>query len=84
MKFLATINIMPHKELLDPQGKTVKKNLNSIDVTGVDDVRIGKHIEMKFDANNESDAKEKVEIVCKKMFANLIMETYDYKITGLN
>lgn len=80
MKFLAQIKIMPHKELLDPQGKTVLKNLGNIDVDAVDDVRIGKFIEMKLDANNEEEARAKVETSCKKLLANVIMEKYEYEL----
>jgi len=80
MKFKASIDIMPHKELLDPQGKTVAKNMNSIDISGVEDVRIGKHIDILLDAENESDANEKVESACKKLLANVIMENYTFSI----
>lgn len=80
MKFLASIDIMPLKELLDPQGKTVAKNMSNIDISGVDEVRIGKHIDLTIEADSESDAKEKVEIACKKLLANVIMESYTYTI----
>lgn len=83
MKFKAHINIMPHKELLDPQGKTVTKNMAGVNVTGVDDVRIGKHIEMTLEADNESSAKTKVNTACEKLLANLIMETYEYELETL-
>ena len=46
MKFIAEINIMPHKELLDPQGKAVVNNLKHLDLSGVADVRIGRHVTM--------------------------------------
>jgi phosphoribosylformylglycinamidine synthase len=80
MNFIAEIDIMPHKELLDPQGKTVTKNMKNIDVHGINDIRIGKHITMNLEANNENEAKEKVEIACKKLLANMIMEGYSYQI----
>ena len=80
MNFIAEIDIMPHKELLDPQGKTVTKNMKNIDVHGINDIRIGKHITMNLEANNETEAKEKVEIACKKLLANMIMEGYSYQI----
>lgn len=80
MKFIASIDIMPLKELLDPQGKTVAKNLHNVDISGVNDVRIGKHIELSLDADSESDAKDKVEAACKKLLANVIMESYSYTI----
>lgn len=80
MKFSASIDIMPHKELLDPQGKTVAKNLGNINIHGIEDVRIGKHITMVLQADSEADAREKVEDACKKILANLIMESYTFSI----
>jgi phosphoribosylformylglycinamidine synthase len=83
MKFIAHIDIMPHKELLDPQGKTVKKSLQKINITGVEDVRIGKHIDMTLDADSAADAEAQVEAACKKLLANVIMEKYEYTIKAL-
>jgi phosphoribosylformylglycinamidine synthase subunit PurS len=83
MKFLAEIDIMPHKELLDPQGKTVANNMKNVHIHGVEDIRIGKHIEMKLEAGSEAEAIEKVETACKKLLANLIMETYSYSVRPL-
>jgi phosphoribosylformylglycinamidine synthase subunit PurS len=83
MQFLASIDIMPHRELLDPQGKTVGKNLPNIDIHGVSDVRIGKHIEMTLEAADENQAKALVESACKKLLANTIMETYRYSISQI-
>jgi phosphoribosylformylglycinamidine synthase subunit PurS len=83
MKFIAEIDIMPHKELLDPQGKTVLKNMKNIDLHGVTDMRIGKHITMTLDADSEAEASEKVDVSCKKLLANLIMESYAFTLKTL-
>jgi phosphoribosylformylglycinamidine synthase len=83
MRFLAEIDIMPHKELLDPQGKTVALNLKNIDVHDVKDVRIGKHIEMTLDAADANEAESKVDLACKKLLSNVIMETYSFKIKSI-
>jgi len=80
MKYFAEIDIMPHKELLDPQGKTVSNNMENLNITGIEDVRIGKHITMTFDAANENEANEKVDTACKKLLANVIMEKYTFSI----
>lgn len=80
MKYLAEIDIMPHKELLDPQGKTVANNMRNLDISGVEDVRIGKHITMTLDAESEDEANSKVDTACKKLLANLIMETYTFSL----
>ncbi len=80
MKYIAEIDIMPHQELLDPQGKTVSKNMKNIDVHGVEDVRIGKHIVLHLEAESEAEAQQKVEQACQKLLANVIMENYTYAI----
>ena len=80
MKFKAEIDIMPHRELLDPQGKTVANNMSHIDILGVEDVRIGKHIVIQLEASDRAEAEEKVDTACKKLLANLIMETYSFDL----
>ena len=60
MKFVAEIDIMPHKELLDPQGKAVSHNLKSLDIHSVADVRIGKHITLTLEAETEEEARANV------------------------
>ena len=84
MKFLAEINIMPQKEILDPQGKAVKLGLNNLGIADVADVRVGKHITLELEAESEASAKDKVETACKKLLANLIMEDFAYKISVKN
>ena len=81
MKFKAEINVMPHKELLDPQGKTVARNMDHVGINGVEDVRIGKHIEILIEAANADAAKEAVDQACKKFLANLIMENYSFEVS---
>jgi len=81
MKFNASIDIMPLKELLDPQGKTIEKNLDNINIQGLSKVRIGKHIDLTVEANSEQEAHDIVDTACKNMFANLIMESYQFKLT---
>ena len=83
MKFLAKINVMPHKELLDPQGKAVTKNIHELDIQGVEDIRIGKHIEMTLHADSEQEANDKIKKSCEKMLTNRITETYTFAIQEL-
>ncbi|MBK8736664.1 MAG: phosphoribosylformylglycinamidine synthase subunit PurS [Saprospiraceae bacterium] len=83
MKFLAKINVMPHKELLDPQGKAVTKNIHELDIQGVEDIRIGKHIEMTLHADSEQEANDKIKKSCEKLLTNRITETYTFAIQEL-
>jgi len=80
MKFTAEIDIMPRPELLDPQGKAVMLGLEHLGLDRVGNVRIGKHIRLELEAENEQVAQEKVEQACKKLLANLIMESYTYRL----
>ena len=72
MKFKAEINIMPLKSLLDPQGKAVSASMKNIDLSEIDNVRIGKHITLDVDADNLKSAEQKVDTACKKMLWNQI------------
>ncbi|MBK0401349.1 phosphoribosylformylglycinamidine synthase subunit PurS [Adhaeribacter sp. BT258] len=80
MKFTAEIDVMPKKELLDPQGKAVMLGLEHLGLNTVQDVRVGKHITLQLEAENEAEAKGKVEDACKKLLANLIMESYRFEL----
>ncbi|MFN8283804.1 MAG: phosphoribosylformylglycinamidine synthase subunit PurS [Chitinophagales bacterium] len=79
MLYTAEINVMPLKELLDPQGKAVESSLNKLDFHA-SNVRIGKHITLKIEAISKEDATQKVEEACKKLLHNPVMEYYEFKI----
>lgn len=80
MNFRAEIDVMPLKELLDPQGKAVAHGLQKMNFDGVADVRVGKHITIKLSAANKEEAAAQVENACKKVLANAIMEGYKFEI----
>ena len=80
MKFVAEINVMPRPELLDPQGKAVLLGLEHLGLDQIENVRIGKHITLQLEAGSEAEAKTQVEDACKKLLANLIMESYQYQL----
>jgi phosphoribosylformylglycinamidine synthase len=83
MKFLAEINVMPQKEILDPQGKAVRIGLQNLGINQVADVRIGKHITLSLEAASEAEANEIVTNACKKLLANLIMEEFEFTLTAV-
>lgn len=83
MKFIAEINVMPQKEILDPQGKAVRIGLQNLNITQVSDVRIGKHITLQLEAATEAAANEIVTEACKKLLANLIMEEFEFTLTAV-
>lgn len=81
MKFRVEVDIMPLDEILDPQGKVVQRSLDKQGISGVDGVRVGKHINFNIEANSRQEAEARVEESCKKLLANLIVEKYDFRLT---
>ena len=79
-KFQAEIDVMPKKEILDPQGKAVTGSMKNLGLDEIHNVRIGKHISLEIEADSEEIANAKVEEACKNLLANLIMESYSFKI----
>jgi phosphoribosylformylglycinamidine synthase subunit PurS len=80
MKYTAHINVMPQKALLDPQGRAVSSSMKNLQLSGIDNVRIGKHITLEVEADSKESASQQVEIACKKLLANPIMETYEFTL----
>ena len=78
MKFIAEINVMPLKALLDPQGKAVTHSMKNIGFNEVSNVRIGKHITLEIEAASKENAMERVNEACNKILSNPIMEGFDY------
>ncbi len=81
MKYTAQINVMPLKELLDPQGKAVNTSLHNLGLTHVQDVRIGKRISLNIDAATKEEAEKMTHEACKKLLANPVMEAFDFTLT---
>jgi phosphoribosylformylglycinamidine synthase len=79
-KYIAEIDVMPLKNLLDPQGKAVFHSMQKIGFSEVSSVRIGKHITMELEAESKEKAMERVEEACSKILANPVMEGYEYNI----
>ncbi len=80
MIFTAQIKVMPLKNLLDPQGKAVMGGLANLGITGINDVRIGKQIDLTIEAESETEAKDKADDAAKRLLANAVMEQFEITI----
>ncbi len=80
MKFIAHINVMPQKALLDPQGRAVTAGMKNMNLHEIGNVRIGKRISLEVEAASKDVASEKVDQACKQLLANPIMETYEFSL----
>lgn len=79
--FRASIDVMPHDNLLDPQGKAVSNSMANLGLAEISGVRIGKHITLHVDAKDKQAAEAKVEEACKKLLANMVMEKYSFSVS---
>jgi len=82
--FLAEIDIMPKKELLDPQGKAVENSFSNLELDGLHNVRIGKHICIEVEAEDQVAATTKIEKACSEFLVNPVMESYSYIVKEVN
>ena len=64
------------KDVLDPQGKVIHQALDGMGFNDVNEVRQGKYFEIDTKETNPKQAKDKVEEMCKKLLANLVIENY--------
>ena len=64
------------KDVLDPQGKIIQQTLDDMGFNDVNEVRQGKYFEIDTKESNSEKAKIKVEEMCKKLLANLVIENY--------
>ena len=62
--------------VLDPQGKAIQQTLNGMNFSEVKEVRQGKYFELEVNDNDQAKAEKKVDDMCKKLLANLIIENY--------
>ena len=68
--------VTPKNGVLDPQGKAIQQTLNGMGFSSVNEVRQGKYFDIEINEKNEAKAKARVEDMCKKLLANLIIEDY--------
>ena len=64
------------KDVLDPQGKVIHQTLDGLGFQDINEVRQGKYFEIDTKETDNDKAKSKVEEMCKKLLANLVIENY--------
>ncbi len=80
MKFTGKVYVMPRKDLLDPQGGAIKSALHQLGFKSVTDVRVGKEIDIVFEADDGDTAISLLNDICEKLLVNPITEDFDYLV----
>ena len=82
MNRVARVIVTPKPVVNDPQGLTVKQGLRSLGFAEVADVRVGKYIELRLEAESDHVAHQRVEAMCRKLLANHVIEDFHFEIDG--
>ena len=79
-QFEVKVFIRLRPSVLDPAGEAIKSASSKLGVEGIQSLRIGKLIEVKMEGNQENDIREKIELLCDRLFANTVIEDYNYSL----
>ncbi len=81
--YLARVVVTLRPSLLDPQGKAIHHALGSLGLGAIEDVRMGKFLELRIQAPTEDETRRFVDEACRKLLANPVMEDYSFTIEKL-
>lgn len=76
IQYAVQVRITPRPGILDPQGETIGRALDTLGYEGVEDVRMGRLISMRVEADNEAAARSSVTEMCERLIANPIIEDF--------
>ena len=79
-QFLVKVFVRLRPSVLDPAGEATKSASNKLGVDGIKSLRIGKMIEVEIDSETENDVRKKIDLLCDRLFANTVIEDYEYLI----
>lgn len=81
-RFHVEVRIKPRPGLLDPEGKAIHHALDALGYEGVDDVRVGKVVDLELEAASGEEALSRVEDMCRKLLANPVTEDFQLQLMG--
>ncbi len=79
-KYQARIYVTLRPSVLDPAGVAVESGLKQLGYEGVEQVRIGKYIELMITAANETTARQQLDRICDQLLANPVIENYRFDL----
>ena len=77
---LARIHITFKDGVLDPQGKAVHHALKNLGYNEVSGIQIGKYLEVRLNGISKEEAETRVKEMCEKLFANTVIESYQFTL----
>lgn len=76
----ATIHVTLKSGILDPRGRAIRQSLETLGFTGVNDVRVGKFLEIELNEEDPAQAEAQLKAMCETLLANTVIEEYRYEL----
>ena len=80
IKFQAKVLVRLRSSVLDPAGEATKSAASRLGIDGISNLRIGKLIELELQANNEIDARKRLEVLSDRLLANPVIEDWSLEL----
>ena len=80
--FLAKVYVNLKPSVNDPQGLTIRGGLRQLGFDSVEDVRVGKYMELRLDAPDADAARAQTAAMCDRLLANPVIEEYSFEVVG--
>ena len=80
ISYIARIKVTLKELVNDPRGLAVEDGLKTLGFEEINNVRIGKYIEINLNAPNEDIAREQLNEMCKKLLSNIVIENYEFEL----
>jgi phosphoribosylformylglycinamidine synthase subunit PurS len=71
---IVVVDVMPRRELLDPQGKALCRVLGQVSETRFTDVRVGKRFELTVDDPPDENAMDDIRRIAREVLSNSVIE----------
>ena len=78
----AKIYVTLKRGVLDPQGKAITASLGHIGIGGVEDVRVGKYMEIRLHDLGMEEARRRLDEACRRLLSNTVIEDYRIEVEG--
>ncbi len=74
------VRISPREGILDPEGETIARALRNLGHEGVSEVRAGRLVHLRVDAESPEAARERVGRMCEELIANPVIEDFEVRV----
>ena len=76
----AKIHVTLKSGILDPQGRAIQQSLTTLGFSSVNDVRVGKLLEVELEDTDQKQAELQLKAMCEKLLANTVIEDYRFEL----